>query len=209
MNAHDIMTRAVVSVAPETPIPEIARLLHDHNVSAVPVVDRAGAPVGMVSEGDLIGRGEDDREARRDWWLDMIAEGETLNDEFLSTLKAPRRTGGDIMTAPVVTVTEETDRLRRCPIVTGLSYQTRTRSPRRPHRRYCQPCRSGTGARRRSHRGIGCPPAPRAGRRRLGASRRSLSSRPDGGARGRENRVCPRRTRTCLPRRQAPGTFGI
>ena len=54
MNACDVMTKAVVSVRPDTPVREIARLLLDKGISAVPVIDNNGAPIGMVSEGDLI-----------------------------------------------------------------------------------------------------------------------------------------------------------
>ena len=42
-------------VTPDTPIGDIAKVLRDHGISAVPVVDEAGSPVGMVSEGDLGG----------------------------------------------------------------------------------------------------------------------------------------------------------
>jgi CBS domain-containing protein len=92
MKAHDVMTSAVVSVSPETPISEVAKILRDNGISAVPVVDRAGAPVGMVSEGDLLGRDEADREARRDWWLTLLAEGEALSADFLGA-SAPRSGG--------------------------------------------------------------------------------------------------------------------
>ena len=54
-NARDVMTTEVVSVAPDMPTQKIARLLLDKGVSAAPVVDTGGAPIGMVSEGDLIG----------------------------------------------------------------------------------------------------------------------------------------------------------
>jgi len=75
----------------------------------VPVVDAAGAPVGMVSEGDLIGRDETDREARRDWWLTLLAEGGTLNADFVASLRASERSARDAMASPVVTVGEETE----------------------------------------------------------------------------------------------------
>jgi len=75
MNARDIMTTEVVSISPETPTNKVAQLLDEKGISAVPVVDDAGAPIGMVSEGDLIGRNEAEREARRDWWLTLLAEG--------------------------------------------------------------------------------------------------------------------------------------
>jgi len=109
MNARDIMTTGVISVSPETPIHEIAKLLLKEGVSAVPVVDAGGVPLGMVSEGDLIGRDETEREARRDWWLALLAEGEALHPDFLASLRTPDRTARDVMSSPVVMVGEETD----------------------------------------------------------------------------------------------------
>jgi CBS domain-containing protein len=103
-----VMTSVVVSVGPDTPIHEVAKILRDHGISAVPVVDKAGAPIGMVSEGDLIGRDEADREARRDWWLTLLAEGEMLSPDFLASLRAPGRRARDVMAAPIVAVGEET-----------------------------------------------------------------------------------------------------
>jgi CBS domain-containing protein len=55
MKARDVMTTAVSSVGPDTPIGEIAKILRDHKISALPVVDETGIPIGMVSEGDLVG----------------------------------------------------------------------------------------------------------------------------------------------------------
>jgi CBS domain-containing protein len=104
MTAFNVMTSNVVSVGPDVPINQIARVLVENGISAVPVVDESGAPVGMVSEGDLIPRREVEREARRDWWLDLLAEGEALNPDFLANLKAPNQKATDVMTCPVVTV---------------------------------------------------------------------------------------------------------
>jgi CBS domain-containing protein len=42
MNASDVMTKAVVSVHPDTPVREIARLLLENGISAVPVIDDNG-----------------------------------------------------------------------------------------------------------------------------------------------------------------------
>jgi CBS domain-containing protein len=109
MKASEIMTRDVISVRPDAPARQIARLLLDHHISAVPVVDEAGAPVGIVSEGDLVGRNEEDREARRDWWLELLAEGEDLNTDFVSSLRAKERVARDIMSGPVVAVDDNTD----------------------------------------------------------------------------------------------------
>ncbi len=49
----DVMSRQLVTVRPETPFKEIVRLLQEDVVSAVPVVDTEGRPVGVVSEADL------------------------------------------------------------------------------------------------------------------------------------------------------------
>lgn len=50
----DLMTPTAVSVQRGTPFKEIARLLKDFDISAVPVVDEAERPVGVVSEADLL-----------------------------------------------------------------------------------------------------------------------------------------------------------
>jgi CBS domain-containing protein len=128
VKARDIMTTAVVSVGPDAPTHEVAKVLGAHGISAVPVIDTAGAPIGMISEGDLIGRDESGREARRDWWLTLIAEGEQLNPEFLASIREPKHIARDVMASPVVTVGEDTDvadiaklliayRIKRVPVV--------------------------------------------------------------------------------------------
>lgn len=109
MEARELMTTRVVSVSPNTPIGEIAKLLLAHKISAVPVVDAAGTVVGMVSEGDLLGRSEAERVARRDWWLTLLAEGEALNADFLASLRSSERAARDVMSAPVVRVTESVE----------------------------------------------------------------------------------------------------
>jgi len=116
MKARHVMNSAVVAVRPDTPINDITKTLRAHRISAVTVIDEAGSPLGVVSEGDLIGRDETDREARVDWWLTLLAEGEALNPEFLASIHGPERRARDVMTAPVVTVGEETEmtRLRDC-----------------------------------------------------------------------------------------------
>jgi len=109
MKARDVMNSALVAVRPDTPINDIAKTLREHRISAVPVIDEVGSPLGMVSEGDLIGRDHADREARLDWWLTLLAEGEALNPEFLASIQGPERRARDVMTTPVVTVSEETE----------------------------------------------------------------------------------------------------
>jgi CBS domain-containing protein len=122
------MSRDVVKVSPETPLRDVARVLLRHHLSAVPVVDAAGAVVGMVSEGDLIGRKKTERETRSEWWLMRLAEGEPLNDEFLKHIQGPLAVAREVMSSPVVSVTEDTPfdeiaalmathRVKRVPVV--------------------------------------------------------------------------------------------
>jgi CBS domain-containing protein len=54
MKTKDIMTTPVISVTPETSVPEVAQLLLERHISAVPVIESGGRLVGMVSEGDSL-----------------------------------------------------------------------------------------------------------------------------------------------------------
>lgn len=50
----DVMTREVVAAAPETPLHEVAALLEEHQVKRVPIVNKDGDLVGIVSRANLI-----------------------------------------------------------------------------------------------------------------------------------------------------------
>ncbi|MGW7579016.1 CBS domain-containing protein [Streptomyces sp. NPDC054765] len=52
----DLMTPHAVVVQRGTPFKEIARLLDDYDITAVPVLDENEHPVGVVSEADLLRR---------------------------------------------------------------------------------------------------------------------------------------------------------
>ncbi len=107
MQAKDVMTPDPVTVRPETPVEEIARLLLDKRISGVPVVDEAGRVVGIVSEGDLIRRLEDSGEdppRRRSWWLELLQLPEERARAFV---RAHGRRARDIMTPDPVTVRPE------------------------------------------------------------------------------------------------------
>jgi CBS-domain-containing membrane protein len=109
LRARDVMTAKVITVGPDEPARAVARLLLDHGISAVPVIDSEGTPIGMVSEGDLINRDEMDRLSRHDWWLAVMTGTQPLDDEFRARLAATDRTARDVMSAPLVTVAEQTD----------------------------------------------------------------------------------------------------
>jgi CBS domain-containing protein len=54
VKVKEIMTTPVVVAAPDTPTVDLARLLSSHRISGVPVTDRDGAVLGLVSEYDLL-----------------------------------------------------------------------------------------------------------------------------------------------------------
>ena len=56
MRARDVMTRAVATTTPETTVEKVAKLLINLRISGVPVLDRNGQLVGIVTEGDLLRR---------------------------------------------------------------------------------------------------------------------------------------------------------
>jgi len=51
---RDAMSREVVSVTPDVPVSELARLMLDRRVHRLLVLDFAGTPVGVVSVDDLL-----------------------------------------------------------------------------------------------------------------------------------------------------------
>jgi CBS domain-containing protein len=60
----EVMTVEVVTVSPATPYKRIAELLVEHDISALPVIDRAGRVLGIVSETDLLLKTQDAPETR-------------------------------------------------------------------------------------------------------------------------------------------------
>jgi CBS domain-containing protein len=106
MFASDIMTHDVVSVKSDATVREVARLLINKSISAVPVVDNSGRAIGVVSEGDIANVSELDRGERAQWWLAQLAEGEPLNEIFLAAVNGGDRRISGLMTQPVVSVCE-------------------------------------------------------------------------------------------------------
>jgi CBS domain-containing protein len=54
MKARDVMTTDVITVRPETPVSEVARVMNERDISGVPVVDAVGEVVGVITELDLV-----------------------------------------------------------------------------------------------------------------------------------------------------------
>ncbi len=97
--AGEIMTKEVVSVLVGTSVRDVAILLLEKRISAVPVLAASLQLVGMVSEGDLIGRSDADRVARRDWWLTLLTDARPQTEPFVAA-----RPVEQVMRAPVLTI---------------------------------------------------------------------------------------------------------
>ena len=55
----DFMDRDPVTVSPQTDVPTLIRLLHEHELPGLPVVAEDGTLLGIVTESDLVLRGDD------------------------------------------------------------------------------------------------------------------------------------------------------
>ncbi|WP_310719029.1 CBS domain-containing protein [Streptomyces lydicus] len=116
----ELMTRKVVSVQLDTPFKDIAQILADHAVSAVPVLDSLGRPAGVVSEADLLRKAADRS--------DLSGRTPLPHLEAWERARAEGRTAGELMSAPAVcahpewTVVEaarlmEVQQVKRLPVV--------------------------------------------------------------------------------------------
>jgi CBS domain-containing protein len=120
MQAKDVMTVNVISVSEDTPVHEVVGKLLKHRISAVPVVDREGRVVGIISEGDLLRQEEGGPpEARATLRLSALggqsaaaalpswraAAGPEAARE--AHTKAHGHTAGSVMTRNVITVNED------------------------------------------------------------------------------------------------------
>jgi CBS domain-containing protein len=106
MNARDVMTPKVITAKPGTPVGEIAALLFEHRISAVPVVDK-GRLVGIVSEANLLRRyeiGTDRARSGESWWMRLFG---TSSPE-VQYVRSHARRARDIMTPEVATVAPDT-----------------------------------------------------------------------------------------------------
>ncbi|MDV6010962.1 CBS domain-containing protein [Haloechinothrix sp. LS1_15] len=93
----DVMTTEVISVDRATPFKAAVRLLAEHRISAVPVVDPGGRLIGVVSEADLLVK---ELERGREHTSGSPTGGKAAR----RLRQASARTVGDVMTRPVRTI---------------------------------------------------------------------------------------------------------
>ena len=105
MRAHQIMTRPVITVTPETAIVDAANTMLRKHVSGLPVVDGKGKLVGIVSEGDFIRRSEIGTQRKRGKFLKFILGPGKAAADFVHE---HGRKVAEIMTAEPLTISEDT-----------------------------------------------------------------------------------------------------
>jgi CBS domain-containing protein len=127
MKVKDVMTRNVISVTADEPVLKAARLMLQNRISGLPVLDKDGELVGVVTEGDFLRRSELGTQRRRPKWLEFIVGPGRLADEYVH---ASGRKVDEIMTPDPCTVTErdsletvvelmERRHIKRLPVMSG------------------------------------------------------------------------------------------
>lgn len=107
LKAKDIMTKDVITIKPEATVEALARLLIEHRISGVPVVDDENRLIGIVTENDLISQNKRLHIPTIIRLFDAyILLGSGKMEEEIKKMVAT--TVGDICTRKVVSITEET-----------------------------------------------------------------------------------------------------
>lgn len=95
-----VMTSPVITARPDLPYKDVVTLLSGKQISAVPVVDERGHPLGVVSEADALAKPEFHGGADPlPWWSGLRRRARRR--------KAAGLTATELMTRPVVTVTAD------------------------------------------------------------------------------------------------------
>lgn len=104
-SAKDMMERDVITIRKGASIEEALRLMAENNISGLPVVDTEGNLVGMISETDVLLKGQGSTSAPRMALYGLWVMPDELVEEIY------RRSRGtlveDAMTPKVITFTEE------------------------------------------------------------------------------------------------------
>ena len=125
MKARDVMVSPVITVGDDATVQDVAKTMMARRISAVPVIDKAGKLVGVVTEADLMHRIEAGTERPYSWWLHMLSGDRAMAADYV---KSHARKIADVMTrevkaagpeTPLVDIAElfETHHVKRVPIV--------------------------------------------------------------------------------------------
>jgi CBS domain-containing protein len=127
MRAHQIMTRSVITVTPEISVVEAADIMLKRHISGLPVVDSAGALVGIISEGDFIRRSEINTGRKRSGFMKFVLGAGREAADFVHE---HAKKVGEIMTPEPLTINEDTEleqivelmeknNIKRVPVMNG------------------------------------------------------------------------------------------
>ncbi len=127
MKAQDVMTRDVISIDPDATVLQAARLMLQHHISGLPVIDKGGNLVGVLSEGDFLRRRETRTERKRARWLEFLIGPGRMAAEYSHTHGSRV---SEVMTTEVQTVEQDTaledivevmerKRIKRVPVICG------------------------------------------------------------------------------------------
>jgi CBS domain-containing protein len=127
MKAMDVMTRAIISVGPNAPVLQAARLMLQHHISGLPVINEAGQLVGILSEGDFLRRRETDTQRQRPRWLEFLMGPGRIAEDYTHShgtkvsevMTAEVRTVGEDASLEKVVELMERHRIKRVPVVRG------------------------------------------------------------------------------------------
>ena len=103
VRASDLMTLKVHTVKKETPLRDVAEVMAKNEISGVPVVDANRHVVGIISEKDFCSH-MGDRRAKS--LMEIIAD--CVKNQGCLAMTIRKQKAEDIMTAPVITVQEDT-----------------------------------------------------------------------------------------------------
>ena len=106
MKAKDVMTRELISVTPDATVLQAARLMLQHHISGLPVVDVSGKLVGILSEGDFLRRRETATQRRRSRWLEFLMGPGKIASEYTHSHGSKV---AEVMTVDVRSVGEDSD----------------------------------------------------------------------------------------------------
>ena len=128
MRAHQIMSRPVITVTPDTTIVEAANTMLQKHISGLPVVDATGKLVGVLSEGDFVRRSEIGTQRRRSRFLrfilgpgkaasDFVREHGSKVSEIMTT--EPLLTVGEETTLEEIVELMERNNIKRLPVISN------------------------------------------------------------------------------------------
>jgi len=104
MQAKDIMTRDVATVAPNASVREAATLMTDRRLSGLPVVTADGRAIGILTASDLLYRVETGAERRPSWFASFFARPDELARQYA---KDHGRKVHEVMARHIISVLED------------------------------------------------------------------------------------------------------